>query len=143
VIRQTLLAFTLPGVSDPIFRLVCLPAALGEAPAGWAMLSEGELALLPGDGGLGEVAELAHRLDLVSIELLRGEATPAAQEDTVIAFAGSLPLVWIAGEFSQRAHGWAERRGPMTLLVDAAGSLSADDLRRVERFVATLGRQSE
>lgn len=130
-------------MSDPIFRLVCLPAALGEGPAGWAMLSEGELALLPGDGGLDEVAELAHRLDLVSIELLRGEATPAAQEDTVIAFAGSLPLVWIAAEFSQRAHGWAERRGPMTLLVDAAGSLSADELRRVERFVATLGRQSE
>jgi hypothetical protein len=126
-----------------MFRLVCLPAALGEAPARWSMLGEGELALLPGDGGLAEVAELSHRLDLVSIELLRGEATPAAQEDTVITFAGPLPLVWIAAGFSDRARGWAERRGPMTLLVEAAGSLSADELRRVERFVATLGRQSE
>ncbi|HTU30305.1 MAG TPA: hypothetical protein VMF07_13060 [Solirubrobacteraceae bacterium] len=130
-------------MSDPMFRLVCLPAALGEAPAGWSMLSEGELALLPGEGGLGEVAELAHRLDLVSIELLRGEATDAAQEDTVISFAGSLPLVWVAAAFSERARGWAERRGPMTLLVPASGPLPSDELRRVERFVATLGRQSE
>lgn len=126
-----------------MFRLVCLPAALGEAPARWAMLGEGELALLPGDGGLDEVAEIAHRLDLVSIELLRGEASDAAQEDTVITFADSLPLVWVAGTFSERARGWAERRGPMTLLVEAGGALSADELRRVERFVATLGRQSE
>lgn len=126
-----------------MFRLVCLPAALGEAPARWAMLSEGELALLPGDGGLDEVAELAHRLDLLSVELLRGESTDATQEDTVITFAGSLPLVWVAAGFSARAQGWAERRGPMTLLVSGEGALSADELRRVERFVATLGRQSE
>lgn len=126
-----------------MFRLVCLPAALGEAPAGWAMLGEGELALLPGEGGLQEVAELAHRLDLISIELLRGEASAAAQEETVMAFAGSLPLVWIAAELSPRARGWAERRGPMTLLMECADSLPAEDLRRIERFVATLGRQSE
>jgi hypothetical protein len=126
-----------------MFRLVCLPAALREAPARWAMLGEGELALLPGDGGLDEVAEIAHRLDLLSIELLRGEASDAAQEDTVITFAGSLPLVWVAAEFSEHARGWADRRGPMTLLVPASGPLSADELRRVERFVATLGRQSE
>jgi hypothetical protein len=126
-----------------MFRLVCLPGALREAPARWPMLSEGELALLPGDGGLDEVAEIAHRLDLGSIELLRGEASDGAQEDTVITFAGSLPLVWVAGAFSERARGWADRRGPMTLLVSAAGALSADELRRVERFVATLGRQSE
>jgi hypothetical protein len=31
----------------------------------------------------------------------------------------------------------------MTLLVSASGPLSADELRRIERFVATLGRQSE
>jgi hypothetical protein len=130
-------------VSDPVFRLVCLPTALGEAPAQWAMLSEGELALLPGDGGLQEVAELAHRLDLVSIELLRREASAAAQEDTVITFAGSLPLVWVSATLSERARGWAARRGPMTLLVEAGGALSAEELRRIERFVATLGRQSE
>src|SRR5579875_785616 len=126
-----------------MFRLVCLPVALGEAPARWAMLGEGELALLPGAGGLDEVAELAHRLDLLSVELLRGEATPDAQEETVMMFAGSLPLVWVAREFSPRARGWAERRGPMTLLVEADGALSPDELRRIERFVAALGRQSE
>jgi len=128
-----------------MFRLVCLPAALGEAPAHWAMLSEGELALLPGDGGLDEVAELAHRLDLLSVELLRGEASAAAQEETVMTFAGSLPLVWIGAGFSARARGWAERRGPMTLLVEveADAALAPDELRRIERFVATLGRQTE
>lgn len=130
-------------MSAPMFRLVCVPAALGEAPAGWAMLGEGELALLPGEGGLEEVAELAHRLGLVSVELLRGEASAAAQEETVITFAGSLPLVWVAAELSAHARGWAERRGPMTLLVSCEGALSADELRRIERFVATLGRQSE
>jgi hypothetical protein len=126
-----------------MFRLVCLPAALSEVPARWAMLGEGELALLPGDGGLAEVAEIAHRLDVVSVELLRGESSAAAQEDTVITFAGSLPLVWVAAGFSEHARGWAERRGPMTLLVAADGALSGDELRRIERFVATLGRQSE
>ena len=130
-------------MSAPIFRLVCLPAALGEAPAQWAMLGEGELALLPGEGGLDEVAELAHRLDLVSVELLRGEASATAQEETVIRFAGSLPLVWVAAGFSARARGWAEGRGPMTLLVEADGALPAEELRRIERFVAALGRQSE
>jgi hypothetical protein len=126
-----------------MFRLVCLPTALGQAPAGWSMLGEGELALLPGGGGLDEVAELAHRLDLLSVELLRGEAGAEAQEETVMAFAGSLPLVWIADDFSARARGWAERRGPMTLLVEASAALPADELRRIERFVAALGRQSE
>ncbi|HET9124971.1 MAG TPA: hypothetical protein VFN65_08815 [Solirubrobacteraceae bacterium] len=130
-------------VAGPTFRLVCLPAALGEAPPRWAMLGEGELALLPGDGGLEDVAEIAHRLDLVSIELLRGEASATAQEDTVITFAGTLPLVWVAPEFSPRARGWAERRGAMTLLVEARGALPGEELRRIERFVASLGRQSE
>jgi hypothetical protein len=141
--RELLRVTTLSAMSAPMFRLVCLPAALGEAPARWPMLSEGELALLPGEGGLEEVAELAHRLDLLSVELLRGERDAAAQEDTVISFAGGLPLVWVAHEFSPRARGWAERRGPMTLLIDAGGALPGEELRRIERFVATLGRQSE
>jgi hypothetical protein len=31
----------------------------------------------------------------------------------------------------------------MTLLVEADGPLSDDERRRIDRFVATLGRQSE
>ena len=130
---------------DPVFRLVCLPAALADTPATWAreMLGDGELALLPGEGGLDAVGAVAHRLGLVSMTLLRGEATDAAQADTVITFAGSLPLVWVGREFSGRVSAWARSRGPMTLLVQADGPLSDDERRRIERFVATLGRQSE
>ena len=33
--------------------------------------------------------------------------------------------------------------GPMTLLVEVAGPLADDERRRIERFVALLGRQAE
>jgi hypothetical protein len=129
-------------MADPIFRLACVPAAL---EGDWAadLLAEGELALLAGAGGLDELTAVAHALDLVSIPLLRTEATPAEQERTVQAYAGSFPLVWIAAGFSDDARRWAHERGPMTLLVAANGPLAEDERRRVERFVATLGRQAE
>jgi hypothetical protein len=129
-------------MADPIFRLACVPAAL---EVDWAadLLAEGELALLAGAGGLDELTAVAHALDLVSIPLLRTEATPAEQERTVQAYAGSFPLVWIATGFSDEARRWARERGPMTLLVSAAGPLAEDERKRVERFVATLGRQAE
>jgi hypothetical protein len=129
-------------MADPIFRLACVPAAL---EGDWAadLLAEGELALLAGAGGLDELTAVAHALDLVSIPLLRTEATPAEQERTVQAYAGSFPLVWIATGFSDEARRWARERGPMTLLVSAAGPLAEDERKRVERFVATLGRQAE
>jgi hypothetical protein len=132
-------------MADPVFRLVCVPSTLADIPSSWAreMLGEGEIALLPGEGGLDAVGAVAHRLGLVSMTLLRGEATDEAQDDTVIAFAGSLALVWIGAAFSGRVSAWARARGPMTLLVQAAGPLSDDERRRIERFVATLGRQSE
>jgi len=132
-------------MADPIFRLACLPDALDGAPDGWAstLLAEGELALLVGAGGLDAVNAVAHALDLVSVPLLRVEADAAAQERTVEAYAGGFPLVWVADGFSDAARRWARERGPMTLLVEAAGPLPDDERRRIERFVATLTRQAE
>jgi hypothetical protein len=129
-------------MADPIFRLACAPAALA---GGWAsdLLRTGELALLAGDGGLEELTAVAHALELVSIPLLRTERTAAEQERTVQAWAGRFPLVWIASGFSEDARRWARERGPMTLLVEADGPLSADEGKRIERFVAALGRQAE
>jgi hypothetical protein len=129
-------------MADPIFRLACVPAAL---QGDWAtdLLAEGELALLAGDGGLDELTAVAHALDLVSVPLLRTEASAAEQERTVQAYAGSFPLVWIAAGFSDAARTWARDRGPMTLLVQADGPLAEDERKRVERFVGTLGRQAE
>lgn len=130
---------------EPSFRLVCAPGALAGAATEWArgMLHDGEIALLADDGGLPSVDELAHALDLTSVTLLRGERSAEQQEETVICFAGGLPLVWVARGFSDRATGWARERGPMTLLVSADAPLSDEEQRRIDRFVATLGRQSE
>lgn len=107
------------------------------------MLEEGELALLADDGGLAAITALAHALDLVVVPLLRAEQTPAQQEATVIAYAEAKPLVWIAPSFSDEATRWAHRRGPMTLLLQAAGPLSEEERKRVERFAVILGRQAE
>ncbi len=132
-------------MADPIFRLACVPAALDGAPEGWAsaLLAEGELALLAGGGGLAAVDAVAHALDLISVPLLRSEPDAATQERTVQAYAGGFPLVWVAAAFSDDARRWARERGPMTLLVAAAGPLPEDERKRIERFVATLGRQAE
>jgi hypothetical protein len=132
-------------MSSPSFRFVCGPAALVGARAGWAreMLAEGEIALLTDAGGLDAVDAVAHELDLVSVPVIRGERTRPDQERTVIAYAASLPLVWVAPAFEDETAGWARDRGPMTLLIATAGPLSDDERRRIDRFVATLGRQSE
>jgi hypothetical protein len=96
-----------------MFRFVCVPSSLEGAPAGWAheMLREGEIALL-GDEGLDAVNQLAHELDQTSILLVRTETSTERQDETVIAFAGSLPLVWVAGGFNDGVAGWARDRGP-------------------------------
>jgi hypothetical protein len=132
-------------MADPIYRFVCVPGALGATTRVWGreMLEVGELALLPDAGGLAAVDEVAHALGLMSVSVLRGEASRAAQAETVITYADSLPLVWIDGEFSDRVSRWAHDRGPMTLLVATDGALSDDERRRIARFVAALGRQSE
>ena len=103
--------------------MVCTPAALAGGPKGWAAetLREGEVAMLVDGGGLEAINAAAHALDLVTISIVRREEDAAEQERTVIAYAESLPLVWVAGGFSDSARAWARQRGPMTLLVEAAG----------------------
>ena len=132
-------------VADPLFRLACAPGVLAAAPDAWvaAMLEEGELAVLADDGGLDAITALAHDLDMVTVPVLRAESTSEQQEATVMAYAAAKPLVWIAGSFGAAARDWAHKRGPMTLLVEATGSLSDDERKRVERFTVILGRQAE
>jgi hypothetical protein len=129
----------------PLFHLVCVPSALDGAPQGWAaeMLVDGDVALLPDAGGLAGIDAVAHALGVATIAVVRSEASDAQRDATVMAHAGSLPLVWLGGAFSEAVRRWARERGPMTLLVEADGTLSDDERRRIERFVALLGRQAE
>ena len=129
----------------PIFRMVCTPSALAGAPQGWAAetLRDGELALLVDDGGLEAINAAAHALDLVSVSIVRQEETAAEQAQTVIAFAGSFPLVWVAAGLTDAERTWARERRPMTLLVELDGPLPDDDRVRIERFLALLARQTE
>jgi hypothetical protein len=123
---------------------VSAPSALTGAPSGWAreMLKEGEVALL-GDEGFEAINAVAHELDLVAVSVIRAEASAERQDATVTAYAAALPLVWVADGFTERADAWARNRGPMTLLSQSTGSLGDDERRRIDRFVAMLGRQSE
>ena len=131
-------------MSEPRFRFVCAPSALTGAPSGWAreMLKEGEVALL-GDEGLEAVNAVAHELDLVAVSLIRAESSAERQDATVTAYAAALPLVWVADSFTERANSWARDRGPMTLLSQSSGPVDDEERRRIDRFVAILGRQSE
>jgi hypothetical protein len=131
-------------MADPRFRFVCVPTALAGTPAGWArdMLEEGEVALLASDG-LDLINQVAHDLDQIALTLVRTEADRERQDATVQAYAGTLPLVWVAPEFSDRVRSWAQDRGAMTLLCEASGPLDGEQRRRIDRFLAILGRQSE
>ncbi len=133
-----------PSVPETRFRFVCSPSALTGAPAGWArdMLREGEVALL-GAEGLAAIDAVAHDLEQSVISVVRTESTRDLEDATVIAYSGSLPLVWLAADFSEPARAWARDRGPMTLLAESAGPLDDEQRRRIDRFVAILGRQSE
>jgi hypothetical protein len=128
-----------------IFRMVCTPSALARAPKGWAAgtLRDGEVALLVDDGGLEAINAAAHALDVVTVSIVRSEETAAAQAQTVIAFAGSLPLVWVGVDFSDTVRTWARERLPMTLLVETRDSLPDDERARIARFLALLARQTE
>ena len=106
------------------------------------MLAEGELALLASEG-LEAIDRVAHDLGQPAILLLRAESDPERQEQTVMAYAQSLPLVWVAAAFGERARRWAIERGPMTLLTTSAGGLDAEEQQRIDRFLAILSRQSE
>jgi hypothetical protein len=107
------------------------------------MLADGQLALLADGGGFAAINEVAHTLGMISVPLVRGEETAALQQETAMAYAGRLPLVWVDEAFSEKVTTWARERGPMTLLVPATGPLDGDERRRIERFVASLGRQAE
>lgn len=128
-----------------LFRMVCVPAALEGAPDGWAagLLRDADVALLPDATGLEGIDAVAHALALETIPVVRTERTPAEQDETVIAYAAALPLIWLGTGFSDRVRAWARDRGPMTLLVEVDGALPAEERRRVERFAALLGRQAE
>lgn len=130
---------------DTIFRMVCVPEALLGTPDGWAadLLTDGELVLAAGPGGLDAVDRVLHALDFWTAKVVRTEAGSEAQEATVQALADGLALVWVAPGFSDDAQEWARARGPMTLLVRADSTLPDDERRRIERFVALLGRQAE
>lgn len=132
-------------MAKPGFHFVCTASALTGAPAGWVgeMLRDGEIALLADAGGVRAVSEVAHAIGVLSTPVLRSEETPARQHETVMEYADGLPLVWIDEAFSPAVTEWAQTRGPMTLLVPSAGPLADDERRRIERFVAILGRQSE
>jgi hypothetical protein len=131
-------------MADPRFLFVCAPSALFGTPAGWAreLLEEGEVALL-GRDGIDAVNSVAHDLGQTAIALLRTEPTDELQDETVIAHAGGLPLVWVAEAFREPVRVWAHARGPMTLLSESDGALDEEERRRIDRFVAILGRQSE
>ena len=75
------------------------------------MLRDGEIALL-GDKGLAAVNEVAHELGQTSILLVRSEADAGQQDATVIAYARSVPIVWVADAFSENVRRWARERGP-------------------------------
>jgi hypothetical protein len=134
-----------PDVSEPRFRFVCVPSALVGLPPAWAieMLADGEIALLADHSGFAAINGVAHALGLISVALVRREETVEHQHETVMTYADRLPLVWVGENFSETVTTWARARGPMTLLVEAAGPLSEDERRRIDRFVAILGRQSE
>jgi hypothetical protein len=129
----------------PIFRMVCTAATLAGAPDGWAAeeLRDGDLALLVDDGGLEAINSAAHALGLVTVSIVRSEETAAQQAQTVIAFAGSFPLVWVGSGLDDSVRAWARERRPMTLIVDVDGQLPDDERGRIERFIALLARQTE
>jgi hypothetical protein len=132
-------------VSEPRFHFVCAASALGGVPAEWVteMLADGEIALLADGGGFDAINAVAHTLGLISVPLVRREETVERQQETVMAYADRLPLVWVDEAFGKTVTAWARARGPMTLLVQATGALAEDEQRRIERFVASLGRQAE
>lgn len=134
---------TVRDVSTPIFRFVTSPAALASAPDGWAtdVLADGSVSFLIDEGGIDAISEAAHALGAEAVTVLRHERTPELQEQTVRTHAHGLPLVWIHDSFSDEARRWAKDRGQMTLLVDNSGALDEEELGKIARFIAILGRQ--
>lgn len=130
-------------MSTPNFRFVTSPAALDGAPDGWAIdvLTDGAVSFLIDAGGIDAISAAAHTLGAEAVTVLRHESTPALQEQTVRTHAHGLPLVWVGEGFSDEARRWAKDRGQMTLLVENSGALDEEELGKIARFIAILGRQ--
>jgi hypothetical protein len=125
--------------------MICRSGALADAPDGWleSLLLEGELAMLVDAEGLDGINAVARTADVPTVRIVRAEDSADAQERTVQTYAGDIATVWIDAAFSDAVRTWAHDRGPMTLLVESGGALPAEEHRRIERFVAILGRQSD
>lgn len=132
-------------MSTPNFRLVTGPAALDGAPEGWAtdLLTDGQVSFLIDAGGVDAISAAAHTVGAEAVTVLRHEATPELQEQTVRKHAHGLPLVWIGAAFSDEARKWAKDRGQMTLLVESDGPLDEEERGKIARFIAILGRQTD
>ena len=130
---------------DAVYQLVATSTAIAQTPDGWVAetLRDGAVTLVIDDGGLEAINAAARALDQVAVSVLRRESGPEAQEEAVIAFAGAMPLIWVAAQFSERVTSWAHERGPMTLLVPASGALPTGELTRIARFVTLLSRQTD
>ena len=107
------------------------------------MRTDGEVTLLIDAGGIDAINDAAHALGALTVSVMRTEATPDAQEGTVRTHADSLPLIWVAPDFTDAARKWAHDRGPMTLLVETDAPLTEEERARLSRFVAILGRQTD
>ena len=68
--------------------------------------------MLVDEGGQDAIDAAIRALGQLAVPVKSSEAGSEAQEQTVIEFAGSLPLIWITAEFSERAQSWAHQPGP-------------------------------
>lgn len=130
-------------MSSPLFRLVGSPRALGSVESDWmeSVIQDGEVALALDDRGFDAASEFGHRFGFAALRVLREETSAEEREATVRQYAGDLALIWIAEGFSDEARTWAKARPPMTLLVESGSELESEQQRRIERFIAIIGRQ--
>jgi hypothetical protein len=129
-------------VSEPGFHFVCVPSALVGLPAEWVtdMLGDGKIALLVDGGGFAAIDEVAHTLGLISVPLpaTRGNGGASGGHGDGVRRS---PPARVGGRRPQRdGHRLGEQSPPDDV---ATGPLSEDERRRIDRFVAILGRQSE
>lgn len=104
------------------------------------MLRDGEIALLPDAGGLAAISDVAHQLRLLSVPVIRTEPDEERQHETVMATQADCRSCGSAGVSAPRSPPGRATGGQMTLLVHTARALEEDERRRIDRFVATLGR---
>ena len=88
-------------MSDALFRMVCVPAALD----GWSldMLRDGEVALLVDGGGLDAVNAVAHRLDAPTVRVVRSEDSYKAILRSTLEQTASR---WESAQAPSAPRGW-------------------------------------